>query len=71
MAAAELTDDPAEKKKFIQAAEESFRGLDRLVREDGKAGFSNSKATTMHLQGGGRYMRWAAANQPTTQPAGE
>ena len=71
MTAAELTDDPAEKKKFIEAAEQSFRGLDSRVREDGTAGFWNSKATTMLLQGGGRYMRWATANQPTTQPASE
>ena len=70
MTAAELTDDPAERKTFIQAGENAFRGLDRLVRDDGKAGFWNSKSTTMHLQGGGRYMRWALANQPATRPAG-
>ncbi len=68
MTAAELTADPSEKKEFIRAAEGAFSGLDRLVREDGKAGFWNSKATTMLLQGGGRYMRWALTNKPTTQP---
>jgi len=69
MIAAELTDDRAEKEKFLQIGKEAFHGLDRLVGKDGKAPFWNSKATTMHLQGGGRHMRWALTTQPATQAA--
>lgn len=62
MMAAELTPDAAERKEFIEAAKAGFDGLERLLREDGTAAFWNSKATTMLLQGGGRYMRWALEN---------
>ena len=68
MQAAALTSDPAERKDFIAAAGDAFAGLDRLVGPDGTAAFWNSKNTTMHLQGGGRYMRWLL-QQPATQPA--
>ena len=66
MQAAELTPDAAERKEFVQAARAAFGGLDSRVREDGTGTFYNSKSTTMLLQGGGRYMRWALEN-----PAGD
>ena len=69
MIAAELTGDRAERDKFRQAAKDAFAGLDRLIGPDGQAGFGNSKSTTMLLQGGGRYMRWALTTQPATRPA--
>jgi len=64
--AAELTDDPAERQRFIAAAKSAFHGLDYLIRRDGSGSFWNSKSTTMHLQGGGRYMRWAVRQRRDT-----
>jgi len=60
MQAVDLTDDPAERKQFMAAAEEAFHALDKHVGPDGVGKFWNSKSTTMHLQGGGRYMLKAA-----------
>lgn len=57
MFAADLTDDPAERKAFLEAARNAFAGLEFVMREDGSARFINSKATTMHLQGGGAWMQ--------------
>ena len=68
MQAAELTKDPAEKTRFLQAARDAFHALDGNVAADGSAGFWNSKATTMLLQGGGRYMLYVA--QSGGEPAG-
>jgi hypothetical protein len=68
MQAAGLTNDPAEKARFLQAARDAFHALDGNVAADGSAGFWNSKATTMLLQGGGRYMQYAA--QTGAEPAG-
>jgi hypothetical protein len=61
MEAAELADDPAERKRFIAAAEAAFHALDEFVDADGRGRFWNSKQTTMLLQGGGRYMRHVTA----------
>jgi hypothetical protein len=63
MQAAELTQDAAERKEFIAAAKAAFSVMDRHVQPDGSAAFFNSKATTMLLQGGGRYMLHAQKTQ--------
>jgi len=54
--AAELTADPAERREFLAAAKAAFHALDATVGADGRGRFITSKSTTMHLQGGGRYM---------------
>ncbi len=61
MQAAELTSDAARRDAFIEAAEEAFHALDEHVGPDGRGRFWTSKNTTMHLQGGGRYMLHAIA----------
>ena len=60
MQAADLSKDPAEKTRFLQAARDAFHAMDGTVGPDGTATFWNSKATTMLLQGGGRYMLYVA-----------
>ncbi|HET6427333.1 MAG TPA: hypothetical protein VFJ30_02905 [Phycisphaerae bacterium] len=57
MAAAELTEEQAERKQFTDAARSAFEGIGSLVRQDGTGRYSNSKTTTMLLQGGGLWMR--------------
>ena len=72
MMAADLTSDPAGRKEFIDAAGAAFGGTDYFVREeDGTGRFFNSKTTTMLLQGGGRYMRWALENKPAEKEGPE
>ena len=71
MMAADLTSDPARRKEFIDAAGNAFGGIDYFVREDGTGRFFNSKTTTMLLQGGGRYMRWALENEPAEEAGGQ
>jgi hypothetical protein len=68
MQAAETSKDPAEKTRFLQAARDAFHGLDGAIGADGTATFWNSKATTMILQGGGRYMLHVV--QAGAEPAG-
>lgn len=68
MQAADMSTDPAEKARFRQAARDAFHALDGQVEADGTATFWNSKATTMILQGGGRYM--LHVDQAGAEPAG-
>ncbi len=67
MQAAELSEEPAARDAFIEAAKEAFRALDDRVGPDGRGQFWNSKSTTMLLQGGGRYMLHAL--KPTKRTA--
>lgn len=74
MQAADMTRDPADKAKYIEAGKAAFHALDSWVSPEGAAPFSNSKATTMLLQGGGRYMIHAAQQgeeAAATQPSGQ
>lgn len=68
MQAAEASKDPAEKARFLQAARDAFHVMDSSVGADGVARFWNSKATTILLQGGGRYMRYVS--EVGSEPAG-
>ncbi|HUW82415.1 MAG TPA: hypothetical protein VMZ31_06400 [Phycisphaerae bacterium] len=60
MEAAQITQDPAERAKFIEAGKAAFHALDDKVRADGGGQFWTSKNTTFLLLGGARYEIYAA-----------
>jgi len=75
--AAELTGHDERRAQFMKVAAEAFEGLlKRHVGPDGRAAFWNSKALTILMQGGGRYLRHLqqknhaadSANQRTDVP---